>query len=161
MKKALLIFLALFLCILYANGAQAFFTYHAVITTGDVQFKGRESESFTESKLGLRYSFNPTFAIQASVLVRFIENNENRYGGQVLTPITSDLFPNFISLQAYFAPGFRTLGGYKAPIMEGGLSTGFRRIRLGVGYRVIFNEIFSNGLEDESQIFFFTSFRGL
>lgn len=142
------------------NTAQAFFTYHAVITTGDMQFEGQDSESFTESQLGLRYAFNPTFSIQASVLARFVENDENYYGGQVLAPITSSVLPSLLSLQAYLAPGFRVLRGFEAPLMEGGVSTGFRRIRLGVGYRVIFNEALSNGLEDESQIFFFTTFRG-
>jgi hypothetical protein len=155
--KTLLVFLFFFFSSL---GANAYLTYHAAVTTGDMQFEGRSSESFTESQLGLRYSFSPVFSIQASLLARFVENDENYYGGQVLAPITSSVLPSLLSLQAYLAPGFRVLRGFEAPVMEGGVSTGFRSVRLGVGYRVIFNEALSNGLEDESQVFIFTSFRG-
>jgi len=159
--KILITVASLFLYIFfYTSSAFSYFTYQAMITSGDMQFEGRESESFTESQLGLTYSFNPTFSIQASAIARFVENDENYYGGQVLAPISSGIMPSTLSLRAYLAPGFRVLRGFEAPVMEGGVSTGFRSLRLGVGYRVIFNEAFSNGLEDESQIFFFTSFRG-
>ena len=156
MKRVLL--MIFFSSIFMINTAHSFFTYHAVVTIGDMQFEGSRSEKFTESQLGLRYSFNPTFSVQASVLVRFVENDENYYGGQVVVPITSSILSSPLYLQAYLAPGFRVLRGFEAPVMEGGVSTRFGHMRLGLGYRVIFNELFSNGLEDESQAFFFVTF---
>jgi len=145
----------------FTNTAYSYLTYNASVTTGDMQFEGQSAESFTETQVGLSYSFNPTFSIQASILARFVENDENYYGGQVLAPITSSVFPTLLSLQAYIAPGFRILRGYEAPVIEGGVSAGYKMARLGLGYRVIFNEAFDNGLKDESQIFFFTTFQGL
>jgi len=152
-----LIFLVLFL---WSTQAFSFITYSASVTTGKMQFVDSGSESFTESQVGLSYAFNPTISLQAMAIARFVENDENYYGGQLTAPISTNLIADKISLRGYLAPGFRVLRGYNAPVMEGGVSFGLNTVRLGLGYRVIFNEAFDNGLEDESQIFFFGNFNG-
>ena len=156
MKKVLLlIFLT---SVFWSNVSYSYFSYHAVVTNGDMQFEGRRANNFTESQIGLRYSFNPTFSVEVSGIARFVENDNDYYGGQLLTPVTSNVF-SFLSLQAYLAPGMRVLRGYWAPVIEGGITAGFNSLRFGVGARQIFNQAFSNGLEDESQLFFVVGFR--
>lgn len=152
--------LVTFVLMLWSQSAFSYFTYNASVTTGKMEFLGEGKESFTESQVGLTYAFNPTLSIQATAIARFVENDENYYGGQVVVPVSSRLLSNQLSLRAYLAPGFRVLRGYEAPIMEGGVSVGLSGIRLGLGYRAIFNEAFDNGLGDESQIFFFGAFNG-
>lgn len=149
-----------FIFIFWTQTALSYFTYNASLTTGRMQFVGFEAESFTESQIGLTYAFNPTFSVQATAIARFVENDTNYYGGQLVAPISSDILVEKLSLKAFLAPGFRILRGFEAPVIEGGVSVGLSGFRLGLGYRSIFNEAFDNSLEDESQIFFFGSFNG-
>ena len=137
--------------------ALANLTSRLSFSSGSMQKTGQDSNSFSELDLGLRYTFDETFSVQGSFLTRFVENDEKYYGGQLIAPVSLEIGSPQFSVQSYLAPGYRFLSGYHAPLIEGGVGLQLDIFRVGVGYRLVFNGLVKNGLEDESQLFIFTT----
>jgi len=147
----------LILMTLFSNQAFALLTSRLSFSSGSMQKRDAPSNSFSELDLGLRYRFDETFSLQASYLARFVENDERYSGAQLILPISLELGDSRYSLESYLAPGYRFISGYQAPLVEGGIGIKLNIFRIGVGYRSIFNGLVKNGLEDESQLFIFTT----
>lgn len=152
------VFLVFFL-VLTAFSPHAFsgLTSRLGFTTGSMQRTNQNANNFTELDVGLRYAFDETFSIQGSFLTRFVENDEKYYGGQLMAPVTLEIGNTQFSVQSYLAPGYRVIGNFHAPMIEGGVGLKLDIFRLGLGYRLAFNGLVKNGLEDEAQLFIFTT----
>lgn len=154
MKSVVLVFI---ISIFFSSSAFCNLTSRLSFSSGSMQKTGQTSNSFTELDLGLRYAFDDTFSVQGSFLTRFVENDEKYYGGQLGAPISLEIGNADFSVQSYLAPGYRFISGYHAPMIEGGVGLKLDVFRVGVGYRLAFNGLVKNGLEDESQLFIFTT----
>jgi hypothetical protein len=154
-------FSLLFLSVFAAQVSVAKLRVSANVTAGKMQFNGSEQIGFTETQLGLSYPISSFAQVQASGLVRFADNDEKYFGAQLSLPVTTSPIVDSDLVQTYIAPGFRTMRGYEALLVEGGVSLNYSDIGLGLGYRLILNEVFDNGLQDESQVFFYSTFNGL
>ena len=159
LKKISFSFLLLFFLVSQTSAAKLRVT--ANVTSGNMQFGSGGQIGFTEAQLGLSYPISSFAEVQASGLVRFANDDEKYFGAQLALPVTTAPIIDSNLVQAYIAPGFRTMRGYEALLVEGGISSNYSGIGLGVGYRLILNEVFDNGLQDESQIFFYSTFNGV